>query len=198
MSKDAQHYETDTFVSHFIFCPALQEYRRCLVEYAFDKSNWGSCLIIPAALYQVIPSIRLLLGSSKSESADEPPAKKRKTGPKRRMNQDAYDDILRELAIMWAYDTEGLSPEAFCKDKGSSHMSSSLRRLIYNKNFLTELKQAAQKGARNKPDIVDAAIEAIEQHFKKVGTTNTQDGLPLVQHVERSRQETNTILNCKR
>ena len=41
-------------------------------------------MIIPAALYQVIPSIRLLLGSSKSESADEPPAKKRKTGPKRR------------------------------------------------------------------------------------------------------------------
>ena len=76
-------------------------------------------------------------------------------------------------------------------------MASSLRRLIYDKN-LTELKQAAQKGARNKPDIVDAAIEAIEQHFKKVGTTNTQDGLPLVQHVERSRQGTNTILNYKR
>ena len=58
-------------------------------------------------------------------------------------------------------------------------MASSLRKLIYDKN-LTELKQqAAQMGAGNNPDIVDAAIEAIEQHFKKVGTTNTQDGLPL-------------------
>ena len=201
MSKDAQHFETDTFVSHFLSCSALQEYCRCLVEYALDESNWGSYFIIPAALAQVIPSIRLLLSSSKSESAtdepDEPPAKKRKRGRKSHTSQDAYDDLLRDLAIMWAYDTEGRSPEAFCKDKGSSHMASSLRRLIYDKN-LTELKQAAQRGARNNPDIVDAAIEAIEQHFKKVGTTNTQDGLPLVQHVERSRQETNTILNYKR
>ena len=201
MSKDAQHFETDTFVSHFLSCSALQEYRRCLVEYALDESNWGSYFIIPAALAQVIPSIRLLLSSSKSESAtdepDEPPAKKRKRGRKSRASQDAYDDLLRELAILWAYDTEGRSPEAFCRDKGSSHMASLLRKLIFNKN-LTELKQAAQMGARNNPDIVDAAIEAIEQHFKKVGTTNTQDGLPLVQHVERSRQETNTILNYKR
>ena len=111
MSKDTQHYETDTFVSHFIFCPALQEYRRCLVEYSLDKSNWGSCLIIPAALSQVTPSIQLLLSSSKSESAPdepgEPPAKKRKRGRKSRASQDAYDDLLRELAILWAYDTEG-------------------------------------------------------------------------------------------
>ena len=75
-------------------------------------------------------------------------------------------------------------------------MASLLRKLIFNKN-LTELKQAAQRGARNNPDIVDAAIEAIEQHFKKVGTTNTQNGLTLVQQVERSRQETNTILDYK-
>ena len=136
MSKDAQHFETDTFVSHFLSCSALQEYRRCLVEYALDESNWGSYFIIPAALAQVIPSIRLLLSSSKSESApdepDEPPAKKRKRGRKSRASQDAYDDLLRELAIMWVYDTEGRSPEAFCRDKGSSHMTSSLRKLIFS------------------------------------------------------------------
>ena len=138
MSKDAQHYETDTFVSHFLSCSALQEYRQYLVEYALDESNWGSYFIIPAALAQVIPSIRLLLSSSKSESApdepDEPPAKKRKTGLKRRMNQDTYDDILRELAILWAYNTERQSPQAFCRDKGSSHMASSLRKFIFDQN----------------------------------------------------------------
>ena len=122
-------------------------------------------MLIPAALHQVIPLIRSLLSSSKSESAtDEPPAKKRKRGRKSSVSQDAYDELLRELAIGWAYDTDGRSPERFCKDKGSSHMSSSLRRLIFNTNK-AELKQAAQKDARKNPAIVKAAIEVIKQHF---------------------------------
>ena len=112
-------------------CPALQEYRQCLVEYALDKSNWGRSLIIPAALHQVIPLIRSLLSSSKSESAtDEPPAKKRKRGRKKSVSQNAYDEMLRDLAIGWACDTDGRSPKVFCEHKGTSHMSSSLRKLI--------------------------------------------------------------------
>ena len=66
-------------------------------------------MLIPAALHQVIPLIRSLLSSSKSESAtDEPPAKKRKRGRKSSVCQDAYDELLRELAIDWAY-------EALCR-----------------------------------------------------------------------------------
>ena len=160
-----------------------------------DKSNWGSRLIIPAALNKVIPSLRLLLGSSsKSESAtDEPPAKKQKRGTKSSsVSQDAYDELLRDLAIGWASDTDGRSPERFCKDKGSSHMSSSLRKLIFNTNK-AELKQAAQKDARKNPAIVEAAIEVIEQHFEK----STPPVSLLVQQVERTRQETNTIFNSE-
>ena len=121
-------------------------------------------MVIPAALNQVIPSLQLLLGSSKSESAtDEPSAKKRKRGPKSsNVSQDAYDEMLRDLAIGWACDTDGRSPKVFCEHKGTSHMSSSLRRLIFDK-IKSGLLRANEKDARKNPAILDAAIEAIKK-----------------------------------
>ena len=103
--------------------------------------------------------------------------------------------MLRDLAIGWANDAGGPSPEAFCRDKEMSHMSRSLRKLIDSEE---KLKQACQKNARKSPAIVTAAIKVIDRRLKVSTPPDSQDGPPLLQQVERSRQETNTILNYER
>ena len=103
--------------------------------------------------------------------------------------------MLRDLAIGWVNDAGGPSPETFCRDKEMSHMSRPLRRLI---NSEKKLRQACQKNARKDPAIVQAAVEVINRLLKVSAPQGSQDGPPLLQQVEHSRQDTNTILNYER
>ena len=74
-------------------------------------------------------------------------------------------------------------------------MAASLKRFTYSES---DLKQVCQKDAWKVPAIVKAAVKVINRRVKVSVLQGSQDGLPLLQQVERSRQETNTILNYER